>query len=282
VVKPVRKKAIVRYLMNRYQIDIRRACRSVRLPRSCYYYSSVKDPLLALRQRLRELAQVRVRFGMPQLWWLMKRQGRQVGRCRFERVYLEEGVALRRKRPWRHVTAVHREVRKPARQRNEIWSMDFVMDEIASGHKFRALTIVDLFTRECVEIEVRPRLKAEHVVQALERLKYERGCLPQRLYCDNGSEFASLQMDRWATTACRSTSRDPENPLTNAFIESFNGRFRGECLNTHWFETLEDAKEKINRWKWDYNENRPHRALKGLSPGEFVRTLNKSAADSHS
>jgi putative transposase len=282
VVKTAGKKDMVGYLRTRYRVDTRHACRCVRLPRSCFYYTSVKDPLLALRQRMRELAQIRVRFGMRRLRWLMQREGWAVGKHRFERVYIEEGLALRRKRPWRHVTAVHREVRKPAHQRNEVWSMDFVMDELSDGRKFRALTIVDLFTRECLEIELGKSLKAEDVVQTLERLKYERGCVPKRIYCDNGSEFASLQMDRWSyDNGVQIDFSRPGKPTDNAYIESFNGRLREECLNTHWFESLEDAKEKINRWKWDYNENRPHQSLQGLSPGEFVRSLTKSAADSH-
>lgn len=114
------------------------------------------------------------------------------------------------------------------------------MDELADGRKFRALTVVDLFTRECLDIELGRSLKAEHVVQTLERLKYERGCVPQHIYCDNGSEFASLQMDRWAyDNGVQIGFSRPGKPTDNTYIESFNGRLREECLNTHWFESLE-------------------------------------------
>lgn len=156
--------------------------------------------------------------------------------------------------------------------------MDFVLDQLADGRRFRSLTMIDLFTRECLAIEVGYSLKAENVVQVLERLKCERG-VPQRIYCDNGSEFVSGLTDHWAYTNGVSLDFSRRGkPVDNAVIESFNGRFREECLNTHWFESIDDAEQKIDAWKWDYNETRPHRALKGLSPGEFVRRMEKLGA----
>jgi putative transposase len=235
---------------------------------------------LALRQRVRELAQARVRFGYRRILLLLQREGWEVGKNRLYRVYCEEGLALRRKRPWRHVSAVHRAVREPASRANEIWSMDFVADELADGRRFRALTVVDLFTRECLAIEVGQSLRAEHVVQALNRLKFERG-LPRRIYCDNGSEFASGQMDLWAyTNQVQIDFSRRGKPTDNAVIESFNGRFREECLNAHWFESPADAQEKIDAWRWDYNEHRPHRSLKGLTPREFAVEAGKGVANS--
>jgi putative transposase len=280
VVKPVRKREVVRYLTGRYGVSARRACACVRMRRSSFYYRSIRDPLLALRQRVRELAQARVRFGYRRILLLLQREGWEVGKNRLYRVYCEEGLALRRKRPWRHVSAVHRAVREPASRANEIWSMDFVADELADGRRFRALTVVDLFTRECLAIEVGQSLRAEHVVQALNRLKFERG-LPRRIYCDNGSEFASGQMDLWAyTNQVQIDFSRRGKPTDNAVIESFNGRFREECLNAHWFESLTDAQEKIDAWRWDYNEHRPHRSLKGLTPREFAVEAGKGVANS--
>ncbi len=161
--------------------------------------------------------------------------------------------------------------------------MDFVSDELADGRRFRALTVVDLYTRECLEIEIGQRLRSEHVVQALNRLKYERG-LPKRIDCDNGSEFASGQMDLWAyTNGVKIDFSRRGKPTDNAIIESFNGWFREECLNTHWFDSLADAKAKIDAWRWDYNEHRPHRSLMGLTPREFARqTMQTGAANSPS
>ena len=281
--KPVKRREVVRYLMNRYSVGLRRACRCARIGRSSYRYTSCRDPLNTLRQRVRELAHARVRFGYRRIFILLRREGWDLGRDRLYRVYRAEGLGLRRKRPWRHVSAVHREVRTPARQRNDAWSMDFVADQLADGRRFRALTIVDTFTRECLAIEIARSLKAEDVVRVLEHLKYERG-LPAKIYCDNGPEFISGHTDQWAYVngVILDFSRRGK-PTDNAFIESFNRRLREECLNVHWFESLEDAQQKIDAWKWDYNEHRPHRSLEGLTPREFARrAMIKGAADSQS
>jgi putative transposase len=142
---------LVHYLMGRYDVSERRATRAARFCLSSVRYQSQRDPLTALRQRMRELAQTRVRFGYRRLLVLLRREGWELGKKRCYRLYTEEGLALRRKRPWRHATAVHREQRRPATARNDIWSMDFVADQMANGHRFRALTVLDLFTRESLE-----------------------------------------------------------------------------------------------------------------------------------
>ena len=229
---------MVRYLTTRYTISERRACRAAKWWRSSHRYCGYRDPLTALRVRMREIAQARVRFGYRRVLVMLQREGWEVGKSRLYRVYHEEGLALRRRRPWRHVSAVHRLVRTPAQRRNEVWSMDFVLDQLADGRRFRSLTMIDLFTRECLAMEVGYSLKAENVVQVLERLKYERG-VPQRIYCDNGSEFVSGLTDHWAYTNGVSLDFSRRGkPVDNAVIESFNGRFCEECLNTHWSNPL--------------------------------------------
>lgn len=282
MVKPVKKREIVRYLMGRYAVGITRACREVRISRSCYKYCSRRDPQESLRRRIVELAHARVCYGYRRVFMLLKREGWPIGRKRVYRIYTEEGLALRRKRPWRHVSAVHRLERSPALARDEVWSMDFVADQLADGRRFRTLTVVDIFTRECLDIAVGQSLRATDVVATLEQLRFSRG-VPKRIYCDNGSEFVSGQMDLWAyANGVKIDFSRRGKPTDNAIIESFNGRFREECLNAHWFESKEDAKEKIDAWRWEYNENRPHRSLKGLTPREFARlSINSQAADSH-
>jgi len=278
----VRQREVVRYLTGRYAVSERRACRATRFWRSSLRYESQRDPLTALRQRLRELAQPRVRFGYRRLHLLMRREGWDVGKERFYRVSCEEGLALRRKRPWRHTTAVHREHRRPATTRNDIWSMDFVADQLTDGRRFRALAVIDLFTRECLAIDVGRALGGHDVVRTLERLRFERG-VPQRIYCDNGTEFVSAAMDLWAYAngVVLDFSRRGK-PTDNATIESFNGRLREACLNVHWFASLEDAQQKIDAFRWDDNEHRPHRALGGLSPREYAQRVTMTAADSPS
>ena len=140
--------------MGRYGVGNRKACRCVKLQRSVYFYESRMDPLIELRQRVRELAHARVRFGYRRIYMLLKREGWDVGKDRFYRVYCQENLGLRRKRPWRHVSAVHREQKRPAGRPNEVWGMDFVADQLSDGRKIRTLTIIDLFTRECLAIEV--------------------------------------------------------------------------------------------------------------------------------
>ena len=140
--------------MGRYEVSERRAAMVARFHRSSLRYQSRRDPLTVLRQRMRELSQTRVRFGYRRLLVMLRREGWDVGKHRFYRLYTEEGLALRRERPWRHATAVHREQRRPSTKRNDIWSMDFVADELADGRRFRALTVIDLFTRECLAIDV--------------------------------------------------------------------------------------------------------------------------------
>ena len=232
----------MQYVMGRYGVSTRRACRVVKTTRSSVYYTSRKDPLPALRQRARELAQARVRCGYRRLLVLLRREGWDVGKERFYRVYIEEGLALRRTRPWRHATAVYRDQRRPAMTRNDIWSMDFVADELADGRRFRTLTVIDLFTRECLAIEVGQGLRGQDVAATLERLRFERG-LPQRIYCDNGTEFVSSAMDRWVYTngVILDFSRRGK-PTDNATIESFNGRKHftslHECSFTRWTSFL--------------------------------------------
>jgi putative transposase len=274
---------MVNYLMGRYGVGNRQACRCVRLTRSMYYYRSRMEPLTALRQRMRELAHARVRFGYRRIFVLVRREGWDVGKSRFYRVYCEEHLGLRRKRPWRHVSAVHREVKRPAGGPNEVWGMDFVADQLADGRKLRTLTVIDLFTRERLTIEVGLSLRAEHVVTAMKQLSHERG-LPQRISCDNGSEFSGGLMDLWAyTNHVQIDFNRRGKPTDNAIVESFNGKFREECLNVHWFDSVEDAKEKIDAWRWDYNEHRPHRSLDGLTPREFaVRARLTGVANSQS
>lgn len=261
---------MVSYLRGCYRVSERRACRVTRWARSSHRYRSVKDPRAALRLRMREIAQARVRYGYRRIRVLLSREGWEVGKKLVYRLYREEGLVLRQRRPRRRRVAVHRRERFRPTAPNQVWSMDFVADQLADGRRFRALTVMDIFTRESLAIEVGQSLKGTDVVGVLNRLKLRRGA-PKMLFCDNGSEFTSQIMDLWAyQNGIRIDFSRPGKPTDNAFVESFNGTLRKECLNAHWFTSLADAQQIIEAWRQEYNECRPHRALGERSPLEFA------------
>jgi putative transposase len=252
---------------------MRRACRLLKQPRSVQYYSSTKDPRHDLRSRMRQLAQTRVRYGYRRLHVLLRRDGWQLGKNQMYRLYCEEQLQLRSKLPKRRKMIVSRRERPVARAANDIWSLDFVADQLADGTRFRALTVVDVFTREALAIDVGQRLAGEHVVATLNRVAATRGA-PKYLFADNGSEFSGRLLDLWAYHAkTRIDFSRPGKPTDNCYVETFNGSLRDECLNVHWFETLEDAKATIEAWRRDYNESRPHMSLKDASPEEYARSI---------
>ena len=189
---------------------------------------------------------------------------------RVRRLYREEGLNLRIKRPRRHVSAAHRVERSTVTAPNDVWSMDFVSDALFDGRRLRALTLLDVYTREALAIEVDQGIKSEQVVAVLDAVTAGRGA-PKRIRVDNGPEFASNALDRWAyhNGVVLDFSR-PGKPTDNSFIESFNGRLREECLNAHWFLSLDDARAKIEVWRVFYNESRPHSALGDRTPREFA------------
>ena len=244
--------------------------------RTVYHYRSRRDDR-ALTRRIREIAETRIRYGCQRIHILLRREGWLVNHKRTHRIYCLEGLNLRTKRPRRHVTARHRNQRPSTTAVDQCWSMDFVADNLFNGRRIRALTVVDNFSRECVAIEVGQGLKGEDVVSVMERLKYQNQRVPARIQTDNGSEFISKAMDKWAyeNGVIMDFSR-PGKPTDNAFVESFNGSLRDECLNVHWFLSLEDAQEKIERWREEYNRERPHSSLNNQTPEEFIRSLQKS------
>lgn len=270
---PQRRKA-VRHFIGLYGISERRACALIGLSRTACRYKPRSEPQEALRQRIIEIARARVRYGYKRIHVLLKREGIHVNKKRVHRLYCLEGLQLRAKRPRRNVSGAHRKRDYiPSTRPNEAWAMDFVADQLATGNKFRVLTVVDTFTRECLATDIGARLRSENVVATLTRLCRERGA-PKRIHCDNGSEFAGQMTDLWAYIhkVTLAFSR-PGKPTDNAFIESLNGSFRDECLNCHWFESLSDAKLKIEAWRDDYNKSRPHRALNNLPPLQFVASI---------
>jgi len=238
---------------------------------SVFYYQHHRREDTALRSRVREIAVTRVRYGHWRIYTLLRREGWRDNHKRVYRVYKEEGLNLRSKRPRRNKAAAHRLERPENNSLHKCWSMDFVSDALFDGRKFRALTIVDNYSRECLAIVPGQSLRGLDVVMALEKIKEERGLVPERIQTDNGSEFISKEMDRWAyeNNVTMDYSR-PGKPTDNPFVESFNGSFRDECLNAHWFLSLGDAVMKIEAWRTEYNHYRPHSSLMDMTPVEFI------------
>ena len=279
MVKPSRRGPMVERLVGSFQVSERHACRVLCLPRATYRYRSCLDPRTELRMRIREIAQARVRYGYRKIRVLLNREGWDVGKYLVYRLYTEEGLSLKRMKPaGKRKAASPRGERFKATAPNQAWSMDFVADQLQSGTRFRSLTIVDVFTREAVAIEPGQSLKGEDVVRTLNRLKLNRG-VPKVLFCDNGSEFTCQAMDLWAyRNQVKIDFSRPGKPTDNAFVESFNGTFRSECLNTHWFMDLKEAKQQIEAWRKEYNESRPHASLADRTPSEFASQCAASRA----
>ncbi len=263
--KPAQKRAAVRFFRVGFRVSERRACRVAGLPRSSCRYRSVAQDQTALRVRLRDLAAVRVRYGYRRLHVLLQREGWRVNHKRIHRLYREEGLSIRVKPKRKRVSAL-RISPPPAQRPQERWSLDFLADSLADGRRFRVLTIVDNVSRVSPAIEAGVSLTGERVVAVLERLKGAIG-MPQRIAIDNGPEFISKALDAWAyRNGVQLEFSRPGKPTDNAFAESFNGRFRDECLNQHWFASLEEARQIIEAWRVEYNTERPHRSLRQQTP----------------
>ena len=275
---PAGLRAAVSYVEVGYQMSQRHACRLLGLGRSTQRYRARKaERDAALRTRLKELAAQRMRFGYRRLTAMLVREGTLANHKRVYRLYREEGLAMRIRQ--RRRIRWNGAVTSPAARRpNERWSMDFVSDCVSSGKVIRMLTIVDDCTRECPVIEVDTALGGLRVRRVLDRMAIERG-LPEAIVVDNGPEFRGRALAAWSEQrGVRLEFIQPGKPAQNAYIESFNGRLRDECLNANWFTSLSDARRKIETWRRDYNEQRPHSSLNYLPPAEFARTATEMQA----
>jgi putative transposase len=271
-------KDVVAYVIGHHGYSERRACSLTRQHRSTQRKPCRRDPRLEIRQRMHEIAATRIRFGYRREHIMLRRDGWMVGRNLVWRLYREEGLALRTKRPRRRKMVVHREARCVPKCPNEAWSLDFVHDQLSNGQKFRALTVVDVFSREGLAIVVGQGLRGEHVVEVLNRIVRQRGA-PKYLFADNGAEFTGHLVDLWAYHhGTRIDFSRPGRPTDNAFIETFNGSLRDECLNLHWFATVAEAKAVIEAWRKDYNESRPHMALGHRTPQEYLLRTSPSGS----
>ncbi|MLA08478.1 IS3 family transposase [Salmonella enterica subsp. enterica] len=260
VLRPAQKRQAVTFLLEAYRISVRRGCGLLMQSRTVYHWQSQRDDrAITLRIHIQ-----------------LRREGWPVNHKKTHRIYCPEGLNLRRKRPRRHISAARRQQRPVLTHVDQCRSMDFVSDNLFNGRRFRALTVVDNFSRECLAIHAGKSLKGEDVVRIMEALRVPDKRLPVRIQTDNGSEFISKSLDKWAYEhgVTMDFSR-PGKPTDNPFIESFNGSLRDECLNIHWFLSLEDAQEKTDNWRREYNHERMHSSLNDMTPAEFIRSLRK-------
>jgi putative transposase len=260
-------------------ISERHACRLVGLSRTSYREPPSTD--MATRElstRIVELAHERRRFGYRRIHDLLTREGYAVNHKRVWRLYRMNDLAVRKRRKCKRVRNERMPLLQPTGV-NQVWSLDFVMDSLASGRRIKCLTIVDDFSRECVDIATDHGIGGEYVVRLLDQAAQFRGW-PGAVRTDQGPEFTSRAFMAWAhRRGVRHLLNDAGSPTQNAYIESFNGKFRDECLNEQWFESLVQARHEIARWRCDYNEVRPHSAIGRIPPAQFAAAHRRLAGD---
>jgi putative transposase len=257
----------VAFISAGFHISERRACKLLGVDRASYRYERRSDRNTELREELIKLARQKPRFGYLRLHAMLGRRGEAVNVKRVYRLYVEEGLAVRRRRR-------KRLVREPAAEprlirANQEWAMDFIVDGLANGRMVRILSVVDVFTRECLALEADTCLGSGWVIRVLDRLIEERG-RPDSLRSDNGPEFTSRRMLGWTENRKINLIHiQPGRPMQNGHLESFYGRLRDECLNATWFRTLNHVRQILEQWRQEYNCERPHSSLDYRTPREF-------------
>lgn len=269
MVKPSARKAVARELIDTHRLSERSACLAVGVSRSGFRYQATGKTDNVLRSRLKELAAQYPRYGYLMLHGLLKAEGLVVNRKRTYRLYSEETLQVRtKKRKKLQRSRLPMEVPMAVNQR---WSMDFVADQLSNGRRFRILNIVDEYSRELVGQLVSTSISGVQVSRFLDQLAETRD-LPRQIVVDNGTEFTSKAMFFWSKeTKVKLSFIQPGKPTQNAFCESLNGKFRNECLNQHWFRSLEEARHEISHWRQHYNNVRPHSSLGYQSPVDFAK-----------
>ncbi|WP_442952149.1 IS3 family transposase [Paucibacter sp. KCTC 42545] len=276
---PQVRRDVATQMISQHHLSERRACRLVGLSRDSYRNPPVVDEATQqLSAKIVEIAQVRRRFGYRRIHDLLRPQFPGVNHKRVYRLYSQSQLAVRKRKKIRRAASERVPLTVPTRV-NEVWSMDFVSDSLANGRRIKCLTVADDFTHECVDIAVDYGISGQYVTRLLDRAAIFRG-YPAAVRTDNGPEFTCRAFIAWAQAHdVRHILIQPGRPMQNGYIESFNGKFRDECLNEHWFQTLPQARSEIAIWRQDYNEVRPHSSLGRIPPAEFAqrhRTKNQA------
>jgi len=271
------KRVLVREVRVCYQVAERRACRALGFARSSFRYKSRRNHRAEFQVQIRELGASLVHYGHQRLWGLLCREGWLANKKLVYRLSCDEGLGIRLRKLRRRKSVQVREARPPTGQTNESWSMDFMSDQLVGGQRFRLLTLVDNHSRESLAIEAGQRLTGDDVVWVLEQVMADRG-KPESIRVDNGPVFILRSLDLWAYfNGLRLDFSRPGKPTHHAVIESFNGRLRDECMNQHWFMSLDEPRAVIQASREDYNRVRPHGALGRRTPSQFARSLSGHA-----
>lgn len=270
VTAPARR-GLVRHLLDQ-GLSERHSLAVVRMSASALRYAPRPDRNIELRERILALAHRHRRYGVGMIYLKLRQEGRLVNYKRVERLYQEATLQVRRRKRKKVPLGERQPLLRPTAA-NEVWSMDFVFDRTAEGRVIKCLTVVDDATHEAVVIEVERAISGMGVTRVMDRLALSRG-LPRVIRSDNGKEFCGKAMVTWAhERGVQLRLIEPGKPNQNAYIESFNGRLRDECLNEHWFPSLLQARAEIERWRREYNEERPKKVLGGLTPAAYAKQL---------
>jgi putative transposase len=277
MVTPASRRTAAGVMTTEFRRSQRRACALSQLGRSTCRYRFRRPADDEFRQKLRAIALQRPAFGYRRLGYFLRKDGLRFNHKKLLRVYRSEGLGLPRKRPRKRLWQRPQPLLRAAFP-NERWSIDFVADQLGSGRRFRVLTIMDDFTRRWPLTIVDTSISGTRVVRALDELAKTHP-LPKAIVSDNGTEFTSGAFLAWAEKrGIELRFIQPGKPNQNAFVESFNGKFRLEFLNAHWFSTLDDARREIEAWRVDYNDVRPHSSLDQTPPAEFAAAHQETAA----
>jgi putative transposase len=262
--------------MTKRGLSERRSLRVIGMSASALRYGPRPDHNSTLKERIVALAQRHRRYGAAMIYLKLRQAGELVNHKRVERLYALEKLQVRRRRRKKIPVSERQPLVRPGAA-NEVWSVDFVFDRVASGRMLKCLVIVDDATHEAVAVMVEHCMGGSHLTRILDGICSQRG-KPAVIRSDNGAEFCGKAMLTWAhRNGVALRLIEPGKPNQNAYVESFNGRLRDECLNEHWFTSLSHARSVIEAWRHEYNEERPKRILDGLTPAEYARRLAEKA-----
>lgn len=271
--KPAQRRVIAEQAENEFGISERRSCRLLLLNRATKRYRHRRDQKQDLRIRIRDIAYTHISYGYRRITKKLKMEGWDVGKTCVQNIYRSEGLSLRRRKPKRRVQCVKRVGRQEVDQPHHSWAMDFIHDRLVSGRAIRTLAIIDIFSRQCLALVPLVRFTAQDVVRVLSQA-IRNHAKPTFIRCDNGTEFTGIDVDLWAyQEKVKLDFSRPGKPTDNAYIESFNARFRAEFLSQHWFDSVDSAKKLMQKWMYYYNYERPHSALGDVPPANYISQL---------